>query len=110
MVRFRRDNWQHELERKGFAKPFGFVLLGYEARRKAIQHMRQKHLNGIRVLLLFYLFCWVLFFWNLPRRKVIVQLIFICVIKLFWFYRLQIKGHKDIYALGIFMRWVWQCL
>lgn len=97
-----------ELHIKGFAKCFGFVLLGYEASRKAIQKIREKHLECIRLFwLLFYLF---FFFWNQLRRNVIVQLIFVCVIKLLWFYRLQIKGRKVIYVLGIFMWWGWQWL
>lgn len=41
-------------------------------------------------------------------RKVIVQLILICFINIFSFYRLQIKDHKDIYVLDIFMQWAWQ--
>lgn len=32
------------LERKGFAKSFVFVLLGYEASRKEIQNMREKNM------------------------------------------------------------------
>lgn len=81
--------------------------LSYLAMKQA---ERQYRLGERKTHLLFPLFCWgfvlVLgFFWNPPRRNVILQLIFICVVKLFWFYRLQIKGHKDIYALGICMRW-----
>lgn len=56
-------------------------------------------------LLLVVCFGFVFFSWNLARRRVIVKLIFICIIKLFWFYRLQIKGHKDIYGLGICMQY-----
>lgn len=44
-MRFKKDsgnNGYHGLERKGFAKSFVFVLLGYEASRKAIQNMREK--------------------------------------------------------------------
>lgn len=55
-------------------------------------------------------FVGVFFFWNLPMRKVIVQLILICFINIFSFYRLQIKDHKDIYVLDIFMQWAWQWL